>query len=64
MHSSRMCTAHIVSDGGGVCPTHLDADTPWMQTPLDADLPSPWTEGMTHSYENITLPQTSFANGN
>ena len=25
---------------------------------------SPWTEGMTHACENITLPQTSFAGGN
>ena len=34
---------------GKVCPP--------MQTP------SPWAEGMTHSCENITLPQTSFAGG-
>ena len=44
----------------------LDADTPspggrhtlhWCRSPL------PWTEGMTHACENITLPLTSFAGG-
>ena len=27
-------------------------------------LPPLWTEFLTHAYENITLPQTSFAGGN
>ena len=35
------------------------ADTPQEQTPP----PPPWTEFLTHAYENITLPQTSFAGG-
>ena len=54
----------------GVCPTLLDADTPWMQTlsprmqiPLLAD--PPWMQtptcGQTNTCENITLRQTSFA---
>ena len=30
--------------------------------PPEADTPL-WTEFLTHAYENITLPQTSFAGG-
>ena len=71
MHSSMMHTARLLtascSAGGGVCPPtgcrHPWRQTPpWRQTSLDADLP--WTEGMTHACENITLPQTSFERGN
>ena len=53
MHSSRMRTDRLltISDGGGVCPTPLDAD------------PHP-VKRMTHAGENITLTQTSFAGGN
>ena len=31
---------------------------------MHATHPFLWTEGMTHAYENITLPQISFAGGN
>ena len=63
---------------GGGLPNPLDADLPWRQTSLDADPPGhvtcdacweanlpppPWTEGMTDTCENITLPQTSFVDG-
>ena len=37
--------------------TPPEADTPREQTP------PLWTEFLTHAYENITLPQTSFAGG-
>ena len=46
---------------------------PWRQIPWSCDMwsmlgsirprQSPWTKGMIHTYENITLPQTSFAGG-
>ena len=51
----------------------MGADSPGAGTPLDTcckacwdttcTLPL-WTELLTHSCENITLPQTSFAGGN
>ena len=41
-----------------------DADPPGCRTPLGADLPPMQTEGMTHACENITMPQTSFVDGN
>ena len=50
MHSSRMRTAHF----GPQWPSRGDRHPP----------PIPWTEGMTHASENITLPQTSFVGGN
>ena len=31
---------------------------------VPAQVPPLWTEFLTHAYENITLPQTSFAGGN
>ena len=62
IHSTRMRTAHSltvsrsirVSDRGGVC------QTPWMQTPLDADLPwmqthPLWTEWLTDGCKYITF---------
>ena len=75
-----VCLEGMSAKGGvsrGVCPGGC---TPWTQrqtppilhagihTPcpciLGYNLPPPWTEGMTHACENITLPQTSFADGN
>ena len=38
-------------------PCHVTCDACWEAILL-------WTEGMTHTCENITLPQTSFAGGN
>ena len=38
--------------------------TPQEQTPIQSRHPPLWTEFLTHAYENITLPQTSFAGGN
>ena len=79
MHSCRMRTAHLLPvspsmylpDGctwlggwgwGGwcICPggcTCLGLYLPRYSPPL-------WTEFLTHATENITLPQTSFADGN
>ena len=52
-------------------PTPQDQTPPGTRhTPPGADPPprdqAPllWTEFLTHAYENITLPQTSFAGGN
>ena len=55
-------------------PLIADPHPLWGQTPLEADptpvmyagksTPPPWTEGMTDTCENTTLPQTSFAGGN
>ena len=45
-------------------PVHTEKPTPFT---VHAGKPTPpplWTEGMTHACENITLPQTSFADGN
>ena len=45
------------------------ADPPEQTHPQDQASPGtrhhppPWTEFLTHAYENITLPQTSFAGG-
>ena len=51
-----MRTARFSSSGEGVSdPPSLDADLPWMQTPLP--------RGQTNTCENITLPQTAFAGG-
>ena len=52
---------------GGVHPLDPEADTPHiacrdthplpMHTGIQPPPPSPWTEGMTHACENITLPR-------
>ena len=42
-----MSAGGYLPGGGGTCP-----GTPLL-----------WTEFLTHAYENITLPQTSFAGG-
>ena len=70
-HSSRMYTARF-SDSGG-----FHYRDPWTETSLDRE-PLPWKEhgtkqevtsyrdpphGQTDTWENITLPQTSFAGG-
>ena len=61
MHSSRMRTTRSSSRRGGLhqAPEQnpLGPGTLWEQTPL-------LTEFLTHTYENITLPQTLFAGGN
>ena len=47
----------------------MDRDFPWTKTPWTETLPNkgwdnpPPTCGQTDTYENITLPQTSFAGG-
>ena len=68
-----MRTARSSSRPGGSPPGSLTgADTPPQsrqppleQTPPRADRhpPPPWTEFLTHAYENITLPQTSLTGG-
>ena len=74
MRTTRSLTvSHSIRSGGlpipdADHPPPLDADPSWMKTsPQDADPPgcrtSLWTEGMTHTCENITLTQTSFAGG-
>ena len=72
MHSSRMRTARSSIRRGGLHQAHppeadtpLGADTPPSRHPPGADTPPTplWTEFLTHAYENITLPQTSFAGG-
>ena len=45
----------------GCRPCPLDALPPECWSPPDAD---PWSEGMTHICENVTLHQTSFAGAN
>ena len=61
MHSSRMRTVLLLTypegvsaqpGGGGFC---IRGGLP-MGGGGWADPPPPWTEGMTHAYENITLP--------
>ena len=78
MHSSRMRTARSSKRrGGGLQHVPPQKQTPWDHappsgpcTPQDhAPLPGPCTsplrtEFLTHAYENITLPQTSFSGGN
>ena len=46
--------------------TFLEADTPLVLSPCDAywEVTSTPVDRMTDAYENITLPQTSFAGGN
>ena len=71
MHSSRMRTAHSSSRPRGVSTRHppgtrppWEQTPPWSTPPLGPDASPPWTEFLTHAYENITLPQTSFVGGN
>ena len=71
----HVCPGRCVQGGlsRGVYPLDPEADTPniacrdthplSMHTGIQPP-PPPWTEGMTHACENITLPQTSFADGN
>ena len=68
MRSSRMRTARSLTTSCSIqWGVSAQSPLPRMHTPLDADAPPgcrpPWTEGMTHACENITLPQTSFAGG-
>ena len=65
-----------ISGGGGGSAQANWMQSPGIQTPPEADplvmwpvmpagKPTPlWTEGMTHTCDNNTLPQTSFAGGN
>ena len=52
-----MRTARSSSRPGG----GLHQAPPWSRHPTRTRHPPLWTEFLTHAYENITLPQTSFA---
>ena len=60
-----MHTAPFSSSGGGLLsPSPPPRQTPWrlfMWPVMHAGKPTP--RGQTNTYENITLPQTSFAGG-
>ena len=65
MRTARSLTVSLPGCRPPRMQTPLDAHLPLdADHPPDADPPSLWTEGITHVCENITLPQTSFADGN
>ena len=59
MHSSRMRTAHLLTISGGDLPNPAGC-----LHPGGLDRPLPPVNRMTHRCKNITLPQTSFPDGN
>ena len=71
MHTSRMCTARLLPVSpsmhcwGGVPAWGMPGlgGVPARGVPAQV-LPRPWTEFLTHTSANITLPQTSFVGGN
>ena len=74
MHSSRMrttrfsgrlsCHAHPLACMSYTMNATLPHTLPAMYAPCHTCPPQPpWTEGMTHACENITLPETTFAGG-
>ena len=70
MHTAHLLTVSHSIQWGRVCPTPppppTEADPPPLgHVTCDAcwEANHPWTEGMAHACENITLPQTLFAGG-
>ena len=75
MHSSRMRTAHAFTvcwsllPGGGAawsggCTCSRGGCTCLVRGGVPGQVPPPPVDRMTHAFENITLPQTSFVGGN
>ena len=68
MHSSRMHTARSSSHQGGLHQAPWTMHSPRSRHPPGPCTPPPWDHapprGQTHACKHITLPQTSFADGN
>ena len=70
-HTCPPCHVHTHTTPPPPClPLAMHAPPPLPSTPSLPHMPPPctppllWTEGMTHTCENITLPKTPFAGGN